>query len=90
MEKKIEMFCSAVAESAEGGGGCGGPKASEGAQEGVGALDSNCLQIICENLYLSSCKTHSCSKKITLSSTGNGGCSRFNQQTIYEYSFLSF
>ena len=48
------MFCSAVAESAEGGGGCGGPEASEGAKEGVGALDSNCLQI-CENLFLSSC-----------------------------------
>ena len=32
------MFCSAVAESAEGGGGCGGPEASCGAEEGVGAL----------------------------------------------------
>ena len=40
------MFCSAVAESAEGGGGCGGPEASEGAQEGVGALDSNSKQFV--------------------------------------------
>ena len=40
------MFCSAVAESAEGGGGCGGPKASEGAKEGVGALDSNSKQFV--------------------------------------------
>ena len=31
VEKKIEMFCSAVAESAEGGGGCGRPEAAEGA-----------------------------------------------------------
>ena len=56
------MFCSAVAESAEGGGGCGGPEASDGAQEGVGALDSNSLQI-CENLFLSSCKRYRRSKK---------------------------
>ena len=62
MEKKIEMLCSAVAESAEGGGGCGGPETSEGAQEGVGALDSNSLQI-CENLFLSSCKRYSSFKK---------------------------
>ena len=45
------MFCSAVAESAEGGGGCGRPEASEGAEEGVGALDSNCLLGLMQKIF---------------------------------------
>ena len=34
----MKSFVSAVTESAEDGGGCGGPEASCGAEEGVGAL----------------------------------------------------
>ena len=37
-QKSWTSFVPAVTESAEGGGGCGGPEASCGAEEGVGAL----------------------------------------------------
>ena len=37
-QKSWTSFVPAVTESAEGGGGCGGPEASCGAEEGVDAL----------------------------------------------------
>ena len=39
-QKSWTSFVAAVTESAEGGGGCGRPEASCGAEEGVGALVS--------------------------------------------------